>query len=667
MDAAEPSVVLDAWFESIPRGLAVLRPDGVVQRINATGADVWGGDRAILAGRRLWEEGVWPGDDADAVRVADAFRLARETGRADGEFTIRRGPGDEQILGLTFVAARSDRAEEPVLLELRDVTERQRLDRDLRFAHEKFAGMFSIAADAIITIDESQRILDFNNGAEQIFGWSAAEVLGRSLDVLIPPTFRRAHAGHVTAFAASHVAARRMGERRAIEGLRKDGRTFPAEASIAKLQVEGRRISMVVLRDTTDRQRALTAQRILARSGALLAHSLEEGETLERIAALTVESLGDACVVFATDPSGTIRRVATAAADGLDARDLEALRGSAVDPEKSHPVHVVLETRESVVLPRIDATRFARASREAEAAPLEPPGARSAVFAPLIARGSLHGAIAVFSKQENAFGDEEVDLIEELAVRTAMALESARLYRKAVEAVDARDDVLAVVSHDLGNPLSAIRIGVSLLLRNRPADPPPDSGWDHLAGIQQSVAQMERLIRDLLEIKRIEAGHLRLRIEDHAAAELLRDALELMSPIAQGRSLALRIVVADPSPVVQADRERTLQVLTNLLGNALKFTPDGGAIELAAVQAGDEVTFSVRDNGPGIARAEMEHIFDRFWQAQRKGREGLGFGLGLAIVRGIVEAHGGRAWAESEPGLGTTVSFTLPAGPRPAT
>lgn len=653
----------DAVVDAIPHLIALLDGEGRIERINAAGATLLGAEPRAIVGRVLWDNVVWPAGASDADRLAAVLGRARAEGAADAQITHRDAAGAHRLIALSFVAVPAPGgASAGVVVEGRDVTDRIHAERELRLSHDKLAGMFAISADAIITMDERQRIIDFNTGAEQIFGWSAAEVRGQPLDMLIPERFRSVHGHHVRTFAASPVEARRMGERRAIEGLRRNGRSFPAEASISKLEVDGRRIATVVLRDVTERQRAESAQRILARSGALLADSLDEAATLERIAGLIVESMADACVMFGVDASGAIRRIATAAADADAATLLAPLAGRPIAPDESHPIHVLIETQEPVVIDRIDKTAFARDGGASDTKELlDRLALRSALFVPLMARGEVRGAIGLYSRQEERYGAEDVVLAGELAVRAGMALDNARLYREAVEAVRARDDVLAVVSHDLGNPLSAIRIGVSLLLRSRPVDPHTDSAWAHLAGIQQSVEQMERLIRDLLEVKRIEAGYLTLALEEHEAGALLADAVELMAPLAARRAMRVRVVVGEESPRVRADRERTLQVLTNLLGNAIKFTQEGGEIELTALEAGGEVTFSVRDNGPGIAAPDVDHIFDRFWQAQRKGREGLGLGLGLAIVRGIVQAHGGRTWAESEIGAGTTISFTLPA------
>jgi signal transduction histidine kinase len=170
---------------------------------------------------------------------------------------------------------------------------------------------------------------------------------------------------------------------------------------------------------------------------------------------------------------------------------------------------------------------------------------------------------------------------------------------------------------------------------------------------------MERLIADLLDVARIEAGTLSIRRELVELQALITDTLEQFEVEGLARQVAIRSEVQAGLPVVVGDRERLMQVLANLLGNALKFTPEGRKITVQAMTAGEAVRISVEDAGSGIAEADLPHIFDRYWQASRQGSAGAGLGLG--ICKGIVEAHGGRIWATSTVGRGTTVSFTLPS------
>lgn len=536
--------------------------------------------------------------------------------------------------------------------------------RALRVAEAHFEGIVSIASDAIISVDEDQRIVLFNQGAEEIFGWSAEEVLGKPLEVLLPERFRAVHREHIRRFAASHVPARRMGERQEISGLRRSGQEFPAEASISKLDVDGARIFTVVLRDATARRRVERGQRFLARAGQLLATSLDVPTTLRNAADLGTEFLADCCIIYdAARPTG-IRKLEARAADPLQQGIMDELRELPLDPRGPHPAVAVLDTGAAEFLPHVtDAYLAAHSADEASLRLFRMMRVRSAIVVPLVARDHTIGAIGFYACENGrVYDDDDLALAQELANRVALALDNARLYREAQDALQARDDVLAVVSHDLGNPLAAIRVGTSLLLRAVPPDQRGEGGWQHLEGIRQSAAQMERLVNDLLDVKRIEAGLLPLNAERQSVELFVQETIELFAAIAEEKEIRLRSSIETPGAVVHCDRDRTLQVFSNLVGNALRFTPSGGEVELRVSTLPGEVIFTVADTGRGIPEESLPHVFDRFWQAHRSNREGIG--LGLAIVKSIVQAHGGRIWVESEAGVGSRFYFTLPGEAR---
>jgi signal transduction histidine kinase len=288
-------------------------------------------------------------------------------------------------------------------------------------------------------------------------------------------------------------------------------------------------------------------------------------------------------------------------------------------------------------------------------------GMGSMMMMPLVARGQTRAAMGFFSERPSRYGADEVALAQDLAMISALAVDNARLYRDAHHAVQARDDLISVVSHDLGNPLSAIRIGTSLLLRAVPEDEQQTGGWKHLEFIRQSAEQMERLINDLLDVKRLEAGRVVLQLRDVRADDVVHEVLQVFAPIARNRELTVESTLPDVLPLVSADPIRLNQVLCNLLGNAIKFTEPGGRVTVGGRVSGELLLMTVSDTGRGIAAEHLPHVFDRFWQAQRHGRKGLG--LGLAIARGIVEAHGGTIEAESEVGHGTTFRVLLPLEP----
>ena len=239
----------------------------------------------------------------------------------------------------------------------------------------------------------------------------------------------------------------------------------------------------------------------------------------------------------------------------------------------------------------------------------------------------------------------------------AMARESARLTDEAQRATHAREDVLAIVAHDLRNPLSTILMSAGFLQDVVSADPflaPSRLG----ARIQRAAARMEGLIKDLLDLAAIEAGQLAIDRQPVNAESLIHEAIEMMAPLASAKGVALSGSAADASLQVWCDRARVLQVLSNLIGNAVKFTPAGQQITVAGVADVGGARFTVDDTGPGIEADQVPHIFDRYWQARSGDRRGIG--LGLSIAAGIIAAHGGRIWVDSEVGHGSSFVFRLP-------
>ena len=491
---------------------------------------------------------------------------------------------------------------------------------------------------------------------------SAAEITGQHLNTLIPPRYRAAHDEHVRNFAKSGVPARRMAERRQIWGLRKSGEEFPCEASISQLRIEGECLFTVVLRDISDRKRREVTHTLLAQAGELLAGSLDIDTTLKSVARLIVPQVADWCVVFVINENGQLVREAIAHRDAETEKALHetVLLQPVGNPE--HPVWEVIRKGQAVSIPEMTEPVFVGMAEDDEHGRiLHTTGARSAMVVPMIARNETRGAIALFSTQERRdFDADDLALAEELARRSALALDNARLYRKARAAIEARDDVLAVVSHDLGNPLSAIRIGTTLLLSTLSEEERATGGWKHIVGIRNSAEQMERLIKDLLEVKRIEAGQLFVERDKVNVVPLITEAIELLSGIAEGKEITLLSAAPEGLPALYADRERILQAFSNLVGNAVKFTPPGGEVRIEAEARDGEVVLSVADTGPGISQADLPHVFDRYWQAKARRRGRQGIGLGLVIVKGIVEAHGGRVWVQSELGSGSRFSFSLP-------
>ncbi len=237
---------------------------------------------------------------------------------------------------------------------------------------------------------------------------------------------------------------------------------------------------------------------------------------------------------------------------------------------------------------------------------------------------------------------------------TRMYRREAEAVRSAERALAARDELLGIVAHDLRSPLSAITMKAAVVRKTSTED----KTRKHAESIENVAMRMEFLIKSLLDAASIESGRFSVSGAPCDVEATLREALEMLGSLASPKSIRLEPRLKQPGLVVMADRDRVIQVLTNLVGNAIKFTFEGGKIEVTAEREGNDVRLSVADTGPGIAPAHLPHVFDRFWKAETGGKKGTG--LGLYIAKGIVEAHGGRIWVESQLGHGATFHFTLP-------
>lgn len=292
-------------------------------------------------------------------------------------------------------------------------------------------------------------------------------------------------------------------------------------------------------------------------------------------------------------------------------------------------------------------------------------GDQTTLFAPLVGRnGRTLGRIQLWGKKEGKFNETDEAILTQLAQMCSVALENAWLYKSAQEATRARDDLVAIVSHDLRNPVHTIKLAASFLLETAPPTDRRVTTRRQLEVIQRAANRANRLISDLLDVARIQAGGLAVEPATIEVQSLVQEAVDAATPLATGAKLSVEREVAEDVAMVCADRDRVLQVFGNLTGNAIKFTPKGGKITIQAELNGHEVKFAVCDTGSGIPPEHLPHVFDRYWQAKSTAK--LGTGLGLSIAKGIVEAHGGRIWVESKQGHGASFYFTLPVAAAPA-
>jgi PAS domain S-box-containing protein len=416
--------------------------------------------------------------------------------------------------------------------------------------------------------------------------------------------------------------------------------------------------------DVTELKRAEEVQAFWADIGAILSTSLDYRATLPELVHRAVPFLAGWCCIDEVVGPMAVRALAMAHTEGGHEEPLRSLeRRRTLDPDAVSGIARVLRTRTPDLHVEESTASLARAMG---AAPSELPraaGAISCMFVPIEARDRLVAVMTfVASGSTQRFGSTELDLAVELGRRVALAIDNALLYEDSERARQSGEELLAMVSHDLRNPLGAIVTSAALLQRG--TEPDKQDRVRTIAGrILRSADVMTRLLGDLLDFAQIQAGKLRIELQPVGVADLVRESMEMFAPAAAEKQVRIEASVPDGLEVI-CDRGRVLQILSNLLSNAIKFTPSERRVSVRAELAAPEARVAISDSGPGIAEEDLPRVWGRFWQARRASRAGVG--LGLSIARGLVEAHGGRIGVESKVGAGSTFWFTLPlAGDRP--
>lgn len=412
--------------------------------------------------------------------------------------------------------------------------------------------------------------------------------------------------------------------------------------------------------DITRQRKLERGLRLLGEAGRVFSSSLDHEATLRSVVHLMVPEMADWCTVHLADPArGITYSVATAHADESKAALREELqRRFPFGLEAMQPIAEVIRTGEPRFTPDVDVEDVKRTVPDPAVQELVlrlcP---RSGMVLPLRAGDRVLGALALaYAESGRRYDQDDFELAKELALRAALAVRNAQLYREAQEALRIREEVLAIVSHDLRNPLHTVEMTAAMLTELRL---PAEEQAAHLEAILRATRHMDRLIQDLLDVTRIQAGKpLSIRPRAEPPARLVREAAEAFRAAAREKHLHLEVRAPDGLPFAHADPQRIHQVLSNLLSNAVKFTPEHGVVRISVGRTPEGLRFAVQDTGPGIAPEDVERIFQPFWQVSRTAR--LGTGLGLGIARGIVEQHGGRMHVESRPGAGSTFWFTLP-------
>ena len=543
-----------------------------------------------------------------------------------------------------------------------DISEQKRSERiqaeSLAVARQ-FAAIVESTDDAIIGLDLDGAIRAWNRAAEEMYGYTVDEAIDRPITITLPTERQQEEAAFLDRI--------KRGER--IVGFetvrcKKGGACFPVSLTISPIYDEQGSVvgASKIARDITERKRALERAAFLTEASAVLAGSLDYGTTLKAVANLAVPTIADWCAVDILAEDDKLERVAVA---HVDPEKLELARTIRARYEDEHsplsPKYVVRNGAPALVKEISDDMIVASAHGDAERlAMIRSLGLRSYMVVPLMAHGRPLGALTLATAESGRlYTEDDFRFAQELAFRAALAVENARAYQEAQAANRLKDEFLATLSHELRTPLNAI-LGYTRLLQSGMIDPQKQS--QALVTVERNASALTQIVEDILDVSRIISGKIRLNIQPVDVADVVKNAVDTMTPAADAKQIRLQMILDSDAGPISGDPDRLQQVVWNLVSNAVKFTPKQGIVQVRVERINSHVEIVVSDTGIGIEPDFLPHIFERFRQADSgTTREHGGIGLGLAIVRHLVELHGGTIHAVSGgKDQGTTFRVRLP-------
>jgi PAS domain S-box-containing protein len=532
-----------------------------------------------------------------------------------------------------------------VIAMLQDVSERKEAEETQR----RLTDIIEATPDFVGIADMQNRAVYVNRAGRHLIGFDAAEIEDLTIADFHPPEIgRRIQEEAIPAAIRDGVWT---GES---ELKTRSGEIIPvSQVVLAHKRNNGHVVYLsTVMRDITHRKRLELAQQFLLEVSRASSRSMDTDTILRSLVNLVVPRHADYCVMYLLGEHGNLAKASLARLSFKDGKVTQLLRVYGNSKRAAPIITEVVRTGEPIIVPRVTAADFAlllRGGRHEQL--LRKLGVRSLMAFPLRGRERMLGVMVYMrTGTDKPFEGHRVALAREMSERVALALDNADLLKHSREATRIRDEVLRVVAHDLRNPLNTVSLTADFL-HEKLAALQPQPWMGKLDIIIRSVEQANRLIEDLLDVARMETGKLTLEPIPTSVQRLVNDVVQTHQPLAEARGLRLQADIAAANAVVMADPARVTQVFSNLIGNAIKYCPQGTRILLGASQHNGRIRFSIQDEGPGIAEQDQEHLFDPFWQAP-KGKGGVG--LGLPIAKAIVQAHGGRMWFESKLRRGTT-------------
>ncbi|HEV2287174.1 MAG TPA: PAS domain S-box protein [Steroidobacteraceae bacterium] len=605
--------------ESFPLATAAVDPLGRIARVNAAAEALFGYTRAEALGRRLAELTAVPEHRGEARAPGTA---ASEPAEPVFETVRRRKDGSLVHVNVSQRAIRGAGGGPLVLSTIKDVTPLKVL-RDAKLLEAQFRNLLESTPDAIIMVNVTGRIVLVNSQAETVFGYPRTQLVGKPVEMLLPERFRAAHNAHRGSFF-SQPRTRTMGAGLDLYGLRSNGEEFPVEISLSPLVTEEGTMVMSAVRDVSERLKAEQKFRAL------------------------LESAPDAMVIVGRDGRIAVINSQTEKLFGYQRAELLGRPVEVLVPERFRGNHAAHR-----------GGFFAQPRARAMGAGLELFGLRR--------DGTEFPVEISLSPLETEEG-----LFVSSAIRDATA---RKRYEQGLQEANRLKSVfLANMSHELRTPLNAV-IGFSEFLIDEKAGPLNAKQKEYLGDVLNSGRHLLQLINDVLDLSKIEAGKMEVRAERFPIRRAVDEVCTAIAQTAAAKGIAIRRDIGEAPGEVTLDRQKFIQVLYNLISNAVKFSNDGGEVWVTAMQRDGALRVSVRDRGIGIRSEDLEKLFIEFQQLDSSAaRRFEGTGLGLALTRKLVEVQGGGIAVESERGQGSTFTVSLPlqaaargAAPEPST
>ena len=607
-------------------------------------------NRLIIPPERYAEEDdvVRRAKSGEGVQHFETVRVRKDGSRIDVAITASAISEDGTVIGVSKIA--------------RDMSDRKNAERN----GARLAAIVESSDDAIIGKDLNGIITSWNRAAESMFGYTADEAIGRSIRLIIPDSHQ-----HEEDTIIDRIRRGESVQHFETIRCRKDRSCLPISVTVSPIRDKAGTVigASKIARDITERKHAeALAQRVqrqaefVARMAEVLSGSLDYEAKLKGLVELAVPAMADWAALDTVEPDGRLRRLAVAHADPGRTQLGTEIRRRYEDPITPCNARQVIRTGKSVLLPDVTDEVIVAAANgdDTRVGLMRALRITSCMCVPLTTNQGTFAALTLATAESGRqYSTEELHFAEDVASRTALMIDLTRAYDALQRASGLKDEFLATLSHELRTPLNAI-LGYARMLRAGMVT--PDKLPRTFETIERNSTSLTKMVEDILDVSRVVSGKMRLNMQPVELPLVVQEAVATVMPAAEAKHIRLETTVDPQVGAVSGDPDRLRQIIWNLLSNAVKFTPKQGRIQVRLERVNSSVEIVVSDTGIGIRPDFLPHIFERFRQADSgAAREHAGLGLGLAIVRNLVELHGGTVYATSGgEGQGSTFRVRLP-------